>query len=170
MSRLLACALLVALLFAPAAALAVECVLTMNNVDGVGWTCQPAGEADIFAMTSRFTALTAAADDHLLTPIDGNRPPEAAFTASSDGLTLSVDASDSADADGDALIAFAWDWGDGSSDPATALATAAHSYTTNGVYTITLTVTDARGASDTFSRQVAVSDGTGTTGAVKYVR
>jgi len=92
--------------------------------------------------------------------------PTAAFTWSGSGLELSVDAAGSNDIDGDELDTYAWDWGDGSSDPASSAATASHTYAANGVYTVTLTVTDEYGASANVSQQVSVSDGTGNTAPV----
>lgn len=63
------------------------------------------------------------------------------------------------DADvGDAHTA-EWDWGDETADtvaPAVSPVSGSHSYNAPGVYTVTLTVTDAAGASDTASFQYVV--------------
>jgi hypothetical protein len=67
-----------------------------------------------------------------------NHYPAPSFTSSSDGLTVSVDATGSADEDG-TLEGFSWDFGDGSSGEG---ATASHTYTAAGTYTVKLTVSD----------------------------
>jgi hypothetical protein len=67
-----------------------------------------------------------------------NHYPAPSFTSSSNGLTVSVDASGSSDEDG-TLEAFSWDFGDGSTGEG---ATASHTYAAPGTYTVKLTVSD----------------------------
>ena len=82
-----------------------------------------------------------------------NQKPTAAFTASSTGLAVAVDASASHDPDG-TIASYAWTFGDG----ATATGrTATHTYSTAGTYTIGLTVTDDRGGTDAITKQVTVA-------------
>ncbi|WP_456600671.1 PKD domain-containing protein, partial [Blastococcus sp. SYSU DS0616] len=82
-----------------------------------------------------------------------NTAPVAAFTATTDGLTVSVDGTMSVDPDG-SVTGFAWDFGDGV--PGTG-ATATHGYAVPGTYPVTLTVTDDSGASSNTKRQVQVT-------------
>jgi hypothetical protein len=70
------------------------------------------------------------------------------------GVEMVFDASASSDPDGDALT-FAWDFGDGA--PSAAGAVVGHSYEAPGLYTVTLTITDARGAQVFRQTTVAVS-------------
>src|SRR2546425_798413 len=73
-----------------------------------------------------------------------NRPPTAAPGGpygAPEGTVISFDGSGSTDLDGDALT-YAWDFGDGTT--ATGVKPS-HTYADNGSYTVTLTVTDARG-------------------------
>ena len=74
-----------------------------------------------------------------------NQPPVAVaggYYAGQD--TIHFDGRSSHDPDGDLPLVYHWDFGDGNTDTG---ATAAHLYTSDGGYTVTLTVTDARGAS-----------------------
>ncbi|MHB1491643.1 MAG: PKD domain-containing protein, partial [Cellulomonas sp.] len=82
-----------------------------------------------------------------------NAAPTAAFTTSSQFLTLSVDGSGSLDPDG-TVAAYEWDFGDGAT--ATVPVTQ-HTYASAGTYTVTLTVTDNDGAVGTMSQTVAVA-------------
>ncbi|WP_108718086.1 PKD domain-containing protein [Miniimonas sp. S16] len=81
-----------------------------------------------------------------------NRAPVAAFTGSADGLRVDVDATSSTDPDGDAL-SYAWAFGDGSTGSGVA---ASHTYAAGGTFTVTLTVSDARGATSSATRSFAV--------------
>lgn len=102
------------------------------------------------------TYITAA---HAETP-PVNTPPVAAFAlAPLKGpapLTVTADASGSYDPDG-GIVAYQWQWGDGTPDTVTASATASHTYLEGpATRSITLTVTDDRGATAASSAQVAV--------------
>lgn len=84
-------------------------------------------------------------------------PPSAAFTATpvtgAAPLTVSVNASGSTDVDG-TIVSYAWNWGDGTTGSGVI---ANHSYTSDGNYTITLTVTDNDGHTGTASQPVEVA-------------
>ena len=80
-----------------------------------------------------------------------NREPVALFSATPEtaeiGETISFDASESYDPDG-TIVSYLWDFGDGSTANGVEVD---HAYSQYGVYTITLTVTDDDGATDTMS-------------------
>src|SRR5690625_1632334 len=81
-----------------------------------------------------------------------NVPPIADFEVIVTDLMIGVDASPATDEDGE-IVAYHWDFGDGTSAEGL---TATHTYAEAGDYTLTLTVTDNDGASDSASQQVTV--------------
>ena len=80
-----------------------------------------------------------------------NRPPVASFTETAETVntdeTISFDASDSSDPDG-SIVNYSWDFGDGTKGTGVSIQ---HAYSQDGTYTVTLTVTDDDGATDTTS-------------------
>jgi len=80
-----------------------------------------------------------------------NRPPVASFTETAETVntdeTISFDASDSSDPDG-SIVNYSWDFGDGAKGTGVSIQ---HAYSQDGTYTVTLTVTDDDGATDTTS-------------------
>jgi chitodextrinase len=82
--------------------------------------------------------------------VQANTPPVARFTFSCSGLTCSFDGSGSADTDG-SIAAYAWNFGDGAVGSGV---TASHSYGLASSYTVTLIVTDDRGATQSVSKAV----------------
>jgi len=85
-----------------------------------------------------------------------NSDPSASFSASKTEVdtneSVSLDGSASSDSDG-TIVSYQWDFGDGSTGTGE---TVNHSYTDDGQYTITLTVTDDLGATDTSSDNISV--------------
>ncbi len=82
-------------------------------------------------------------------------PPTAEFTATTDRLTVALDARASADADG-TVASYDWDFGDGTTGTG---ATPQHTYTAAGSYRVTLTVTDDDGVKATTAQDVEVITG-----------
>ncbi|MGB0652342.1 MAG: PKD domain-containing protein [Thermoplasmatota archaeon] len=83
-----------------------------------------------------------------------NRAPTASFTHSCTGRACSFDASGSSDPDGDSLT-YSWDFGDGASGSGVS---PSHTYASGGSYTVTLTVDDGNGGSDTASQTAQPTD------------
>ena len=87
-----------------------------------------------------------------------NLPPVAAFTLSPTnpavGGWVQFNASSSSDPDG-SIVSYAWSYGDGGTDSA-ATPTAYHPFSAAGTYTVTLTVTDDDGATNSISRTIQV--------------
>ena len=94
-----------------------------------------------------------------------NAAPTAAFSSSTNGLTVNVDASASKDSDG-SIASYAWNFGDGSDGSG---ATTSHTYTTAGTYTITLSVTDNGGASGTVTHSATVTAPTPPSGGTTLI-
>jgi len=85
-----------------------------------------------------------------------NTPPVASFTSSCTGLSCTFSGAGSSDADG-SIVSYAWTFGDGGTGSGLQ---PAHSYTAAGSYTVGLTVTDDKGASNSKTATVTVT-GTG---------
>jgi len=81
-----------------------------------------------------------------------NLAPNATFSSSCPNLTCTFNAGGSSDPDGD-VAGYAWTFGDGTTGTG---ATPHHIYTTPGTYRVKLTVTDNRGATDVFIRDLTV--------------
>ncbi|MCG2620554.1 PKD domain-containing protein [Arthrobacter sp. I2-34] len=79
-----------------------------------------------------------------------NQVPVADFSAAVEGLNAIFDGRGSTDADG-RIATYAWDFGDGTTGEGTGIQ---HLYEKAGTYTVTLTVTDDRGASATKTSEV----------------
>ncbi|WP_210480609.1 PKD domain-containing protein [Naasia sp. SYSU D00948] len=107
---------------------------------------------DEVAVYSR--ALTATeVQSHYDKALPANTAPTASFSFSSTDRSASFDASASADADG-SITSYAWSFGDGSTGTG---ATPSHTYAKAGTYSVKLTVTDNRGATNETARLVTVT-------------
>ena len=82
-----------------------------------------------------------------------NVKPAASFTSTCTTLTCSFDASGSSDSDG-TVASYAWDFGDGTTGTGK---TASRTYTAGGTFSVKLTVTDDKGATDTATKSVTVT-------------
>jgi PKD repeat protein len=83
-----------------------------------------------------------------------NRAPTAAFGSQTAVRSVTVDGSGSSDPDG-TIASYSWNWGDGSPDGSGV--SASHLFTTDGSYTVTLTVTDNEGATGTVAKSLTVT-------------
>ena len=90
---------------------------------------------------------------HYAAGTGANVPPTASFASTVTGLDVAVDGSGSSDPDG-SVASYTWTFGDGSTGTGV---TATHRYAAGGTYTVSLTVTDDKGATATTTRQVLVS-------------
>ena len=88
-----------------------------------------------------------------VTPPPNQKPVAAIGTPVVDGRTVDFSGAGSSDPDG-TIVSYAWNFGDTTTGTG---ATPRRTYTADGTYTVTLTVTDDDGATDTTTRQVTVT-------------
>lgn len=133
---------------------------------GDGATASGATSAHTYAQAGTYTVTLTVTDGSGATAVKteqvtvtggggpANQPPVAEFAATSDGLSVLVDASASSDADGE-VVGYSWDFGDGGTASGVG---ASHVYTAPGTYPVTLTVVDDDGASTTRVRDVVATN------------
>jgi len=108
-----------------------------------------------------FVTLTVTDDegaDHTATqsvtvPTAGNSSPTADFSNDCSDLTCNYNGSTSSDSDG-SIASYAWNFGDSGT---ASEATPSHTYASAGTYTVTLTVTDSSGATNSTTQSVTVT-------------
>jgi len=118
-----------------------------DNTNDTGVTTSHSYADDgTYTVTLTVTDDDGATDSENATKTVLNRPPVAIFTESAEtvdtGDTITFNAGDSHDLDG-TISSYSWDFGDETSATG---ATVNHAYEDDGVYTVTLTVTDDDGA------------------------
>ena len=123
---------------------------------GDGGTSTAQNPSHTYAAAGTYTVPLTVTDDqgatnsvsHSVTVTTGNQPPVASFTSSCSGLTCDF-TSTSSDPDG-TITAYSWTFGDGGTST---LQNPSHTYAVGGTtYTVTLTVTDNQGATNTVSQ------------------
>ena len=109
---------------------------------------------DVAIYPAALTDAQVARHHDLGTTTSANTPPTASFTATPNGLGVSVDGTASSDPGG-SIASYSWNWGDGTATGSGV--TASHTYAAGGTHTITLTVTDNQGATGTTTRDVTLT-------------
>jgi YVTN family beta-propeller protein len=110
-----------------------------------------------------YTLSTPTGQDPTVIAIAPDRSPTAAFDATVDAATATLDASAASDPDG-TIASYVWDFGDGQTATGTQ-PTVSHSYAQPGSYTVTLTVTDDEGCSEALAFTGQTASCTGSAGA-----
>ena len=137
-------------------------IAVLEDGSAMAWGDNPSGQLGDGTLTRRPTPVTmdgvasavaaSGGQAHTFVHLSGgggNQPPTARITTTCADLTCEVDSAGSSDDQG--VTGYAWDFGDGEN---AAGATASHTYSQQGPYTVTLTVTDAEGLQDTASAEV----------------
>src|SRR5258708_12537498 len=117
---------------------------------GDGSSATGAATSHTYAATSNPTITLTVTDDrggtgtvsHQVSVLGPNVPPNPSFTASCAAMVCGFNGSASVDPDG-TITNYAWNFGDGTTGTGV---TANHTFTVAGYYTVTLAVTDDRGA------------------------
>ena len=112
---------------------------------------------DAIEATSGYDLLAMLPDQVEIAVESRTRPPVAVANgpyAGSEGASVTLSAAGSTDPDGDALE-YAWSFGDGASANG---ASVSHTWAQDGDFTVTLTVTDARGLTSTVETSARVSN------------
>ena len=132
---------------------------------GDGNTSTDADPTHVYAAVGTYAATVTATDDlgavtsdSINITVNANQAPtavaQADATSGKTPLTVNFDGSTSSDVDG-TVVSHEWDFGDGNTASG---ATAQNTFTIEGSYTVTLTVTDDLGATDSTTLAISVAD------------
>jgi PKD repeat protein len=121
--------------------------------------------AKVYAVPGTYNVILEVINDRGLThqitkpvTVGSGTLPTAAFVFSPSapvaGQSVQFDASTSVVPPGRSIVSYTWNWGDGASDSGV---TPSHTFTTAGVFNVTLTVTDNLGQKNTATRAVTVA-------------
>jgi PKD repeat protein len=162
-------------------ALQVEFTDTSNDVDGsiVGWswsfgdgdTSSVRNPVHVYAAAGTYDVTLTVTDDQgavdsigqavtVDTGVPANTPPTASFSYACSSLDCVFDGSPSSDDAG--IASYAWDFGDGGGS---SLIAPAHTYASQGKYTVTLAVVDTAGAGDSVSASFRLKNHGNTSGS-----
>ena len=132
---------------------------------GDGATSTDADPAHVYANPGTYAATVTATDDQgavtsdsMTITVSANQAPTAAASADATSgkapLTVNFDGSASSDPD-NLIVAYDWNFGEG---PDVGGVAPSHTYASSGSYTVTLTVTDELGATDSTTLTILVAD------------
>jgi uncharacterized repeat protein (TIGR02543 family) len=118
-------------------------------------------DGSLYYMLAKRPGESDAGDIYKIRFVTGNRFPNAVASANPTSglapLTVEFSARGSRDPDPDDKLTYTWDFGDGS--PTERGRTVDHTYQSDGVYTVQLTVDDQNGGTDTASKTIFVGNG-----------
>lgn len=126
---------------------------TTTSGDAPRHTYTTAGRYTVTLTVTDSDGATASSSDLITVAPAANQSPTASFSSVLTGLSVSLDGTGSTDPDG-SIASYSWDLGDGTTATGE---TTTHTYATPGSYSVTLTVTDDQGSTDTRTSSVIVA-------------